>query len=745
MKLSILSLLATTQAADVVFAPNLDDYYGTTVDVKCSIDRGMEITLTAPLAAKGMRFMLAGDPKCRLEKNGNYHTIQTRLSGCNNEIFMDSSTLTIANTIVNTMTFGRNAVRIESPVGCLFHSQEVSIGVLMEEKIPLEIAPTPAPTQPVATTTEAPPTLDEQNEDTDDGSVDDTEAPTARGGIPIDQTTNPAADKPPSTPEDVQGQKDGSDDDEVDQETSESTKDSDSPITENQGQTAQESDNETDDEQASEDDKPNQISDDTSESNEDFTTVSPNVDTNTIEEERVNINFVTTAPTAGPKDPISRVTTTTQPRTKELVQGIILIDNGHEFEDDETEDSYDEPQGEEENVEVNIIDRPDEPANTDPGVTPRPGFKDEESGEETESSNNEVTSDENESENVDNDTTDDTSNEKDGDDDNEEESEDVLEPIDLDPRSCSTPELCRIDGRKGKGKRPKKEKKETLWRVVARGDGLFFARMHLFTDDTFSKAWMYPPSLRTNDTIYAGVVLANGPAEATVSLTSCWASNTRHEIVNMKQPELQPNEITLPLIQDGCAVKSPPNLVTMVENGETSQAKFTSSVFQFVGYDTAYLYCRVRVCPLGPCPQDCDGSEPEYEYYDLDVGLGIHGDVEDESSGDEEIFDMPSFEALIGDNPNQGKETGKEYDPYKTNDGPLVAATLYRKYEYAEGIKTDREVIVEKTENVVENILGDPSLMQAVLLGLLGAACCTLVMLSIFVIKKRNREKKIVQ
>lgn len=104
--------------------------------------------------------------------------------------------------------------------------------------------------------------------------------------------------------------------------------------------------------------------------------------------------------------------------------------------------------------------------------------------------------------------------------------------------------------------------------------------------------------------------------------------------------------------------------------------------------------------------KDCDGSDPEYEYYDLDVGLGIHEDIEDESSGDEEIFDMPSFEALIGDNPNQGKETGKEYDPYMTNDGPLVAATLYRKYEYAEGIKNDREVIVEKTENVVENILG---------------------------------------
>ena len=155
--------------------------------------------------------------------------------------------------------------------------------------------------------------MDEQNEDTD-GSVDDTEAPTARGGIPIDQTTNPAADKPQSTPEDVQGQKDGSD--EADQETSESTKDSDSPITENEGQTTQESDNEADGEQESEDEKPDQIGGDMSESNDDFTTVSPNFDTNTIEEERVNINFVTTAPTAGPKDPISRVTTTTQPRTK---------------------------------------------------------------------------------------------------------------------------------------------------------------------------------------------------------------------------------------------------------------------------------------------------------------------------------------------------------------------------------------------------------------------------------------------
>ena len=44
--LRILSLLAiSAHGADVVFAPNLDEYYGTTVDVKCSIDRGMEVNI----------------------------------------------------------------------------------------------------------------------------------------------------------------------------------------------------------------------------------------------------------------------------------------------------------------------------------------------------------------------------------------------------------------------------------------------------------------------------------------------------------------------------------------------------------------------------------------------------------------------------------------------------------------------------------------------------------------------------
>ena len=47
-----------------------------------------------------------------------------------------------------------------------------------------------------------------------------------------------------------------------------------------------------------------------------------------------------------------------------------------------------------------------------------------------------------------------------------------------------------------------------------------------------------------------------------------------HEIVTMKKPELQKNEITLPLIENGCAVQYPPNLVNVKENGLSAAAKF---------------------------------------------------------------------------------------------------------------------------------------------------------------------------
>jgi len=65
-----------------------------------------------------------------------------------------------------------------------------------------------------------------------------------------------------------------------------------------------------------------------------------------------------------------------------------------------------------------------------------------------------------------------------------------------------------------------------------------------------------------------------------------------HEIVSMQQPELMKNEITLPLIENGCAVQYPPGLVNIVENGQSSSAKFE------VSYCVGCIYIQVYRCYL---------------------------------------------------------------------------------------------------------------------------------------------------
>lgn len=781
-----LLLGSTCWAADVVFAPKLDDYYGTKVDVKCSIDRGMEITLIAPLAAGNMRFMLSADPKCKLKKNGNYHTIQTRLSGCNNEIFMDSTTLTITNTIVNVMSFGRNPIRIESPVGCLFYSQEVSVGALMDEQIPLEIAPTRRPSvtdveegfDEVENVSEYGQGDDDNNTEdaldydtVDDDSIDKEEIPVTENDHDKDGDSNDAEDEPVDVDSDGEDRPtsdniDNDDDskaindpsdpnapvardglpDKTDNSPSDLEVESDDPNEPDVGtntQTGPESSNEdptdpsaptdTDDE-AIHEDGDEQVKNNEGEDYE--YSEDDDSDTGIVREnDKVKVNLLTTEATLKP----TRITTTPWPTTKETATGIILVDNGSEFEEEDESEDYDDyfkaDTETTDDVETTVQSK-------DPSETEDHAENDETDNE----TDNNDTSDREGGEEVsiiEDEVKDGIPDTEDGNDNNDDIDDEDGGDIPLIPKRSCFP-FCEVQKPK-KEKKPKKDKKETLWRVVARGNGLFFARMHLFTDDTFSKAWMYPPSLKTNDTIYAGVVLANGPSEATVSLTSCWASNMRHEIINLKTPELQKDEITLPLINDGCAVTSPPDLVKMVENGESQSAKFTSSVFQFVGYDTAYLYCRVRVCPQGPCPQKCDQNDPEYEYYDIDVGLGIHGETEDdfESSGDE-IFDMPKFEMLIGEDPNSPK-VSSSFDPYKDTNGPMVAATIYRKYEYSQEIsKQDISVSdITNAERKPKSILENQSIVQAVLLGLLGAACVTLILLSVFVIRKRNQEKSL--
>ena len=41
----------------------------------------------------------------------------------------------------------------------------------------------------------------------------------------------------------------------------------------------------------------------------------------------------------------------------------------------------------------------------------------------------------------------------------------------------------------------------------------------LYTDETYENAYTYPPMLKTDDTIYAGVKLMGGPAQTTISIS----------------------------------------------------------------------------------------------------------------------------------------------------------------------------------------------------------------------------------
>ena len=63
---------------------------------------------------------------------------------------------------------------------------------------------------------------------------------------------------------------------------------------------------------------------------------------------------------------------------------------------------------------------------------------------------------------------------------------------------------------------------------------------------------------------------------------------------------------------------------------------------------------------------------------------------------------MPKFEMLIGEDPQ--KNTGSNKNPYKNTEGPLVAATIYRKYEFSQEISTSDNK-VEKT-NTKPNMFG---------------------------------------
>jgi len=644
-------LLYGSNAADIVFGAKqeqVESLYGTKVDVECSVNTGMKITLEAPFAARNMRFALT-DPECVLEKNGNYHTISTHLSGCGNDIFIDSSTLTIINQITNIMGFGTSPVKVTSRVGCLFHQQEISIGAILKEHIPPEIVP---------------------------GAVDEFETTTL--GTTYTTTSTTTLQTTSTTFEQVSlKDRSGDGDDEKDKPTDGGRPDirrgnGTKPIFEEEDELKR-------------------------------TTLVPETEKVTptrsyVEEEMSTSSFATTPLTSteatSTETEFSSVQTVEyDTATPQLTVNVDIITT-----------TTDEP----------VTKATDEPVTMKP-AGPRPTFSiPQRAGGHTLAMPCKGRKCKDKTRPTKSPRTRKTRPTKAPKTSVPEKTAPILIPTQT-PEKVAEEDVivpCN-EGEKFKEHKCVNTTYDMPWRSQAEGKGLFFAKMFLYPDSEYDQPFAHPPVLGTNDTVFIGVQLMGGPPATTLSVKSCWASNMYHSPLELSTSRKN-SEVTLDLINDSCAVKYPEGLVSILTNGQEKIAKFTSGVFQFVDHDTAYLYCRIRICPTGPCPNDCSSGRERRE------------------------FDEPVFEALV-----------QSSDPYKIHSGPLLGATIYREpnRKNAEMEVVEIEVLDGKSEAEIEerfsfgDIIRNSTLTQAILIGALGFAIFILLVLSILVIRRQNQIK----
>ena len=93
------------------------------------------------------------------------------------------------------------------------------------------------------------------------------------------------------------------------------------------------------------------------------------------------------------------------------------------------------------------------------------------------------------------------------------------------------------------------------------------------------------------DTFYVGVFLVDvmaGIDHRKLIMRNCWASPS-----NSSRDNLRFDLVTDP----GCEDHS---TVNIIENGEKTQARFSSGVFAFAGFDQVYLFCDISIC-FGHC------------------------------------------------------------------------------------------------------------------------------------------------
>ncbi|XP_011831488.1 PREDICTED: uromodulin [Mandrillus leucophaeus] len=134
------------------------------------------------------------------------------------------------------------------------------------------------------------------------------------------------------------------------------------------------------------------------------------------------------------------------------------------------------------------------------------------------------------------------------------------------------------------------------------GTGMFTVRMALFQSPSYTQPYEGSSvTLSTDAFLYVGTMLDGGDlSRFALLMTNCYATPSGNATDPLKYF----------IIQDRCP-QTKDSTVQVVENGESSQGRFSVQMFRFAGnYDLVYLHCEVYLCDImnEKCKPTCSGT-----------------------------------------------------------------------------------------------------------------------------------------
>nr|AAH35975.1 UMOD protein [Homo sapiens] len=134
------------------------------------------------------------------------------------------------------------------------------------------------------------------------------------------------------------------------------------------------------------------------------------------------------------------------------------------------------------------------------------------------------------------------------------------------------------------------------------GTGMFTVRMALFQTPSYTQPYQGSSvTLSTEAFLYVGTMLDGGDlSRFALLMTNCYATPSSNATDPLKYF----------IIQDRCP-HTRDSTIQVVENGESSQGRFSVQMFRFAGnYDLVYLHCEVYLCDTmnEKCKPTCSGT-----------------------------------------------------------------------------------------------------------------------------------------